>query len=56
MTLPAPTSRVPTATAEGEVLTVDRFGNVQLSISASDADPLGIGFGSSLWCAAAGAS
>ena len=29
-------------------MSVDRFGNVQLSIAASDADRLGIGFGSSL--------
>jgi S-adenosylmethionine hydrolase len=34
--------------AEGEVMSVDRFGNVQLSIAAADADRLGIGFGSSL--------
>ena len=27
-------------------MSVDRFGNVQLSIAASDADRLGIGFGS----------
>jgi len=46
--LPAPTSRVSDGEAEGEVMSVDRFGNVQLSITASDADRLGIGFGSSL--------
>ena len=46
--LPAPTSRVHDGEAEGEVMSVDRFGNVQLSITASDADRLGIGFGSSL--------
>ena len=46
--LPAPTSRVHNGEAEGEVMSVDRFGNVQLSIAASDADRLGIGFGSSL--------
>jgi S-adenosylmethionine hydrolase len=44
--LPAPTSRVHDGEAEGEVMSVDRFGNVQLSIAASDADRLGIGFGS----------
>ena len=48
VTLPAPTSRVHDGEAEGEVMSVDRFGNVQLSIAASDADRLGIGFGSSL--------
>jgi S-adenosyl-L-methionine hydrolase (adenosine-forming) len=46
--LPAPTSRVHDGEAEGEVMSVDRFGNVQLSIAASDADRLGIGFGSQL--------
>src|SRR6266849_770744 len=46
VTLPAPTSRVHDGEAEGEVMSVDRFGNVQLSIAASDADRLGIGFGS----------
>jgi hypothetical protein len=46
--LPAPTSRVHGGEAEGEVMSVDRFGNVQLSIGASDADQLGIGFGSQL--------
>jgi S-adenosylmethionine hydrolase len=48
VTLPAPTSRVHDGEAEGEVMSVDRFGNVQLSIAASDADHLGIGFGSPL--------
>src|SRR6266852_204540 len=46
VTLPAPTSRVHDGEAEGEVMSVDRFGNVQLSIAASDADRLGIGIGS----------
>jgi S-adenosyl-L-methionine hydrolase (adenosine-forming) len=46
--LPEPTSRVHDGEAEGEVMSVDRFGNVQLSIAASDADQLGIGFGSSM--------
>ena len=40
--LPAPERLVRDATAEGEVLTVDRFGNVQLSITASDAAVIGI--------------
>lgn len=48
VTLPAPTSRVQGGEAEGEVMSVDRFGNVQLSITAADVDQLGIGFGSPL--------
>ena len=44
--LPAPTSRLHDGSAEGEVMSVDRFGNVQLSIPASDAGRLGIGIGS----------
>jgi S-adenosyl-L-methionine hydrolase (adenosine-forming) len=48
VTLPAPTSRVHGGEAEGEVMSVDRFGNVQLSIRAADVDRLGIGFGSQL--------
>jgi S-adenosyl-L-methionine hydrolase (adenosine-forming) len=43
--LPAPTSRVSDGEAEGEVMSVDRFGNVQLSIPAADAGRLGIGIG-----------
>src|ERR1700685_4803470 len=43
--LPAPTSRVHDGEAEGEVMSVDRFGNVQLSIPAADAGMLGIGVG-----------
>ncbi|HUA29509.1 MAG TPA: SAM-dependent chlorinase/fluorinase [Streptosporangiaceae bacterium] len=48
VTLPAPTSRVHDGEAEGEVMSVDRFGNVQLSIVAADMGELGIGFGSPL--------
>ncbi len=48
VTLPAPTSRVRDGEAEGEVMSVDRFGNVQLSIVASDVGRLGVGFGSPL--------
>jgi S-adenosyl-L-methionine hydrolase (adenosine-forming) len=44
--LPAPTSRLHDGEAEGEVMSVDRFGNVQLSIPAADAGRLGIGIGS----------
>src|SRR6202034_1757868 len=36
VSLPAPTSRVHDGEAEGEVMSVDRFGNVQLSIVAAD--------------------
>ena len=46
--LPAPTSRVHDGEAEGEVMSVDRFGNVQLSIVAADVGRLGVGFGSPL--------
>jgi S-adenosyl-L-methionine hydrolase (adenosine-forming) len=46
--LPAPTSRVHDGEAEGEVMSVDRFGNVQLSIPAAQVGRLGIGFGSPL--------
>jgi S-adenosyl-L-methionine hydrolase (adenosine-forming) len=48
VTLPAPTSRVRDGEAEGEVMSVDRFGNVQLSIVAADVSQLGAGFGSPL--------
>jgi S-adenosylmethionine hydrolase len=48
VTLPAPTSRVRDGEAEGEVMSVDRFGNVQLSIVAADVSELGVGFGSPL--------
>jgi S-adenosyl-L-methionine hydrolase (adenosine-forming) len=43
--LPAPTSRMQDGEAEGEVMSVDRFGNVQLSIPATDAGMVGIGIG-----------
>jgi S-adenosylmethionine hydrolase len=48
VTLPAPTSRVYGGEAEGEVMSVDRFGNVQLSIPAAQVGRLGVGFGSPL--------
>ena len=48
VTLPAPTSRVQDGEAEGEVMSVDRFGNVQLSIAASEAGRMGIGLGSTV--------
>jgi S-adenosyl-L-methionine hydrolase (adenosine-forming) len=42
VTLPAPVSRVTGAAAEGEVLTVDRFGNVQLSVTRALAELAGL--------------
>jgi S-adenosylmethionine hydrolase len=42
VTLPAPERLVRGSVAEGEVLTVDRFGNVQLTITASDAAQIGL--------------
>jgi S-adenosyl-L-methionine hydrolase (adenosine-forming) len=48
VTLPAPTSRLHDGEAEGEVMSVDRFGNVQLSIPAADASRLGMAIGSPL--------
>ncbi|RJL33124.1 SAM hydrolase/SAM-dependent halogenase family protein [Bailinhaonella thermotolerans] len=41
ITLPAPTSRLRDGTAEGEVLCVDRFGNVQTSITEGDVSAIG---------------
>jgi S-adenosylmethionine hydrolase len=40
--LPPPTRQLRDSAAEGEVLTVDRFGNVQLTITAADAEQIGI--------------
>ncbi|MEU5885049.1 SAM-dependent chlorinase/fluorinase [Spirillospora sp. NPDC047279] len=48
ITLPTPTRRVQNGGAEGEVLTVDRFGNIQLSLTKSDLDRLGARTGESL--------
>jgi S-adenosylmethionine hydrolase len=48
VSLPEPTSRVRDGEAEGEVMSVDRFGNVQLSIPAAEASRLGVRFGSPL--------
>jgi S-adenosyl-L-methionine hydrolase (adenosine-forming) len=42
VTLPVPERRIRDCVAEGEVLTVDRFGNVQLTITASDAAEIGL--------------
>ncbi len=41
-TLPAPRRQVHDGTAAGEVLTVDRFGNLQLTITAADAAQIGL--------------
>ncbi len=46
VTLSAPTSRMSDGEAEGEVLSIDRFGNVQLSIPSAAASELGIAIGS----------
>jgi S-adenosyl-L-methionine hydrolase (adenosine-forming) len=42
VTLSAPGRLVRDGTAEGEVLTVDRFGNVQLTITGADAAEIGV--------------
>ncbi len=46
--LASPMSRMLDGEAEGEVLSVDRFGNVQLSIPTSAAAELGVALGSTL--------
>lgn len=46
--LAPPTSRMADGEAEGEVLSVDRFGNVQLSIPTAMVEELGIRFGATL--------
>lgn len=46
--LPAPTSRLHDDRAEGEVLSADRFGNVQLSVRGSQLAELGVSVGDSL--------
>lgn len=48
VTLAPPFCRVTPSGAEGEVLSADRFGNVQLSIPAADAATAGIGIGAGL--------
>jgi S-adenosylmethionine hydrolase len=42
VTLPAPERLVRDLVAAGEVLTVDRFGNVQLTITGADAAEIGV--------------
>ncbi len=46
--LPEPTSRVRDGAVEGEVLSVDHYGNVQLSIKADDLAALGVRNGDTL--------
>lgn len=46
--LPLPVRRIRDGAAEGEVLTIDRFGNVQLSLTVLDLDRLGIQVGAPL--------
>lgn len=46
VTLPAPARRVRGGEAEGEVVMVDRFGNLQLSITSGDMDRAGVTLGS----------
>lgn len=41
VSLPRPTRRVQDGTVDGEVLTIDRFGNVQLSVTADDLRRIG---------------
>jgi S-adenosyl-L-methionine hydrolase (adenosine-forming) len=48
VTLPQPSRLVHDSVAEGEVLTVDRFGNVQLSVTAADAAEIGLKPGGSV--------
>jgi S-adenosyl-L-methionine hydrolase (adenosine-forming) len=48
VTLPPPTRTVRDGTAEGEVVTVDRFGNVQLSLTADDLKLIGAECGGAL--------
>jgi S-adenosylmethionine hydrolase len=48
VTLPPPARGVRDGTAEGEVLTVDRFGNVQLSLTGTDLDKIGAVHGKTL--------
>jgi S-adenosyl-L-methionine hydrolase (adenosine-forming) len=47
VTLPVPERQIRDSIAAGEVLTVDRFGNVQLTITAADAAEIGLESGAS---------
>jgi S-adenosylmethionine hydrolase len=48
VTLPTPSSRLRDGAAEGEVLSVDHHGNVQLSITSADLGALGVRSGDTL--------
>lgn len=48
ITLPSPMRRIREGTAEGEVLMIDRFGNVQLSVTAADLREVGARTGGSI--------
>jgi S-adenosylmethionine hydrolase len=48
VSLPAPTSVLREGAAEGEVVSVDRYGNTQLSITAGDLEALGLRVGDTL--------
>lgn len=48
VTLPEPSSRVADGRIEAEVVSVDRFGNVQLSVQAGDLDQVGARVGGAL--------
>jgi S-adenosylmethionine hydrolase len=49
VTLPTPARLVRDGTAEGEVLTVDRFGNIQLAITGADAAEIGVKLGGTVF-------
>jgi S-adenosyl-L-methionine hydrolase (adenosine-forming) len=48
VTLPVPERTIRDSVAAGEVLTVDRFGNIQLTITAADAAEIGVKPGSTV--------
>ncbi|MEW9553809.1 S-adenosyl-l-methionine hydroxide adenosyltransferase family protein [Nonomuraea sp. NPDC050783] len=48
VTLPEPTSQLRDGSVEGEVVSVDRYGNTQLSIAAGDLRALGVEVGDTL--------
>lgn len=48
VTLPRPYSRITTEGAEAEVLTTDRFGNIQLSVTAPEAQRAGLAPGTTV--------
>ncbi|MCK2213586.1 SAM-dependent chlorinase/fluorinase [Actinomadura sp. ATCC 31491] len=48
VTLPEPTSQLRDGSVEGEVVSVDRYGNTQLSIAAGDLRALGVEIGDTL--------